>query len=294
VLLKVEKPIFQIKKMVGMESNNPNWNRLFYEFGDIFNTNLILLPKETIKEIESALFECTKELIHIENYFKQYCIIKDGACRKIQVEGLAVKNKMVEWEDPTTLLHKCFADFLIRCLIVLRYRTKIAILFFNDKDLDQHTLFRKRIHNAINSNKERLGNLLFNSYNKMLNDDSRWIKTLKTLRDKIEHVEHEKLELTSFDITINNTNLEFHFPVIVGLNKFIHTYMEETFYNLYTYLEDFTAMLLNLHCKEICVIRKVKEDYKQIPDDNVVDLGSYKYVIDLKDEVEKSLFGSDD
>lgn len=287
----MDNPIFNLHRLVGLENDNPKMHRITLEFDDIIKTGCIEMPEETLQSISYAFFDIEKEFIKLEKFLLNYFKIVNETFKKLK-SGTAVTytHNTAQWDNPSYQLHDIFRDFLMTCAIILRYRTKISKLAFNDSKLEEHKYFRKFINEQLESKKEKLGEEAFLATVNMLNEDRGWLSELIRFRDQAEHVENETLQLTDFSFTFKTPNdMLVTPPMLAAVNKSCRNYMAETFYNLYTFMEDFIAMIFNLLCIEHVEIIKVKNDEPNDYEDKPNDLGNYEYRINLKQNLLKRL-----
>jgi hypothetical protein len=124
-------PPFRLAKILDQGTSNPIVNRLTPQFFEIFNTNLIRLPKQSIEEIKKILFECMKDLLEAEKLLKEYMECENKAIQVIIEAGVEFQPNAFSYEDPSIKLIKFLEAFLIRCVVALRRTIKIAELVLN-------------------------------------------------------------------------------------------------------------------------------------------------------------------
>ena len=239
-------------------------NRLMAQFAEILDTNIIHISKEKREEIKKVLFDCGTDLLKVEKHLKQYSKVINKAIYKIKSGiGFKIQDIAIQYDYPSIELEGLFEEFLIRCVITIRRVRKIAEIIL-DENLKDHKTFNKRLDELFADD---------NDYIKMLTEDRVWIKELIDIRGMAEH---EELEITNFSVTVGgDEKLNIYVPTLKEKKCVVVKYMEVTLYNVFSYCEDFTAMLLSRYCNEMCRI-------VQLPENLWPQHNGFKYILDLK------------
>jgi hypothetical protein len=282
---------FKAIKIMGSEIETNNFNRLITEFTDILNTNLVLPDKKD--KVLNEIFMCLETFRNMEQNYTKFCKIENNIYEVIyrQVQSGITNIADIEYDDPSFLLRKIFEDFMIRSQFVIRYRNKLCMVVFNDNKFDEGKYRREKIMTLLNNKRKILGDSLFYSYKQIINDDKDWLTILTQTRDKIEHVENHRLEISNFKIYKENCDIKIKLPVCLEYNKRCDKFMNIMFFNLYTYIEDFISMILNLFSDGRWIINLFNdEDYKRPREEwYSMDLGNRIYKVDMNDFIRKIL-----
>lgn len=268
----MDKPRFKITKILNHGTDDQIINRLFLQFYELFKTNLIYLPDEKIDEIEVILYECTVDLLKAQELMNKYLELQNKNIKEIiEGNGIKIQTNVIQYNDPSYELSKYFEDFLIRCVIVLRKTIKIAESIFNQSFEGPKELL-KHLNKVFAKEEDCI---------KMLKEDQVWYKELYDVRGEVEH---SKINISNFEALLDkNNNPLVKKQILVDKNCTVEEYMSVTLYNVFTYCEDFTIMLLKLHCSDIAVI-------VQIPEDQREKYRNFKYKFDLKKDLTRKIF----
>ena len=288
----MDSPFFINGKLVGLQVNNPQIYRL-NNFTHIINSDSIEIPKDRKPDLVNIVFNCIKVMAKLEMLLLKYQGIKNSTVKKLEKGQYKKSYNSIEWEDPTFELHDCFSEFLIQASIALRYKTRFSMIIFNTNELKDHKKRNKRILDELNLKKSIIGEEYHKCCLDMINDDINWLKELIDFRNQTEHVEDEMLDITDFKLITHDKDIQGAvFPGLTLNKKFVHTYMEETFYNVFTHIEDFFAMLLNLFCNGPLRVIKVLNQEDNCKKGSINDLGDYSYELMIKDDILKSILSN--
>ncbi|CCU79056.1 hypothetical protein HSACCH_01058 [Halanaerobium saccharolyticum subsp. saccharolyticum DSM 6643] len=266
---------FKFTKVLNHGTDNPIINRLSFQFFELFKTNLINLSDKKIEKIKELLHECTLDLIKAQELFNNYLEKQNKTIKEIiDNENFKIQDNIIQYDDPSYELNKYFEDFLIRNVIALRKTIKIAECVF-DQEFDGPKDLLKHLQEVFVDKEE---------YIKMLEEDSKWFKELYDFRGEVEH---SKLEITNFELFLDKNDKPLvKKQILVDKNCTLEKYMDVTLYNVFSYCEDFTAMLLKLHCSE-------KVRIIQIPEEQRKNNKNFKYTFDLCEDLKSKIFNDD-
>lgn len=267
----MKKPEFQFVKFMDEGTDNPIVNRLMLQFAEMLATNIIHISKEKQEELKKVLFDCGTDLLKAEKYFKKYNEVLNEAVNNIKSGiGFKIDKIAIQYDDPSLELQRLFEEFLIRCVITIRRIKRIAEIIL-DENLKDHKTFNKRLDELFAND---------NNYMKMLKEDRVWVKELIDIRGMVEH---EELEITNFSVTVGEDGkINIYAPSLKKKKCAVVKYMEVILYNVFSYCEDFTAMLLSLKCNDMCRI-------VQLPEKLWPEHRGFKYILDLKEEIKKPI-----
>ncbi|MDD2900891.1 MAG: hypothetical protein PHU44_00480 [Syntrophales bacterium] len=268
----MERPQFKFVKILDEGANNEIVNRIFLQFSDILDRNIIELPKEQVDKLKECLFDCMKDILKAEDSKKAYILLEDQVIKQIiSGDGIKYQTHAISFDDPTERLTKHFEDFLIWCVIAIRKIVKIAIIIFSKSF--------KGIKDVKNYLKTIFGDESIEW--KMIEDDSNWVKELYDLRGKVEH---DELNIERFDIELSPSGKPIIIiPAIAKTKVPLRSYLTVTMENCYTFCEDVIAILLNTKAPEIAHI-------VQIPESVRPKYRGFKYILDLKGEYKEKFF----
>ena len=283
---------FVVRKVMGSEVETKDFNRIITEFGDILATNLVLPDK--VVEINELIFSISEDFRTMEQGYHRYCKLEYETYQYIEVkckEGSLEEAQ--KYPDPNRVLTREFEDFVIRAERIMRYRKKLCMLFFNDNSLDDGNKRRKALRERLDERKDYLGKARYKSYIKLLKADVDWIRVLADIRSQVEHVENLKLNLSECGISIRDDNLiSFQHQHLIDYNCKVNRYMNVTFFNLYTYIEDFIAMLMNMFSKFPLIVDLIRLEESGSDEEEEwysINLGNRKYVFNIVDELKNKL-----
>ncbi|MDF2906051.1 MAG: hypothetical protein K0R34_1372 [Herbinix sp.] len=277
------------REILGSKVETKNFNRILTEFSRILNTNMILPNKQ--EEIIDTLVSILDELRIMEQCYIRYCNLEKETLDSIEA---LYKEKGIEsiydYPDPNLLLRKEFENFMIRSEIIQRYKKRLCIIFFDDKELDDGEKRRKKISDCIDNRRAYIGEQRYKIYKEMMKEDVEWLTKLTNIRGDIEHVEKNKLGLSEYGIAINNDVVTFQHQYLLKENVEVNKFMRTMFYNLYTHLEDFIAMLINLMCQyPLIVDLRIGTEKNNDSDWYSLDLGDREYIVNFVDDFREKI-----
>lgn len=260
-----QRPGFKLVKTMNQGTSNPICNRLFLQFSDIIDRNLLKLDKAKADEIKNQLFECMKDLLHCEEIMQNHIKLENDTIDiLLNKGGLIQENSTIKFDDPTYELIKHFENFLIRSVIALRRTIRIAEICFNQK-FDGPKNLLKYLRKALPQDHPDLV---------MFEKDEGWYKELYDIRGKVEH---SCIEINKFDVEIIDNNAMILLPTLKEKGCLLRDFMKVTLQNVFTYSEDFTAIMFGIICIDNIVI-------VQVPDNKLEEYRNFKYVATLKPE----------
>jgi len=286
---------FITRKIMGSEVDTKDFTRLFSEFNDILNTNMVLADKRD--KISEEIFPCLEAFRIMEQKYREFCKLEEKCYKSIakQINKGVKKLSDITFDDPSSLLRKHFEDFMIRGQFVIRYRNKICMIVFDDNKLDEGSRRREKLNELLELRKETLGPIIYKMYKEIMKEDEEWLTLFTQTRDKVEHVEKNNLHISDFKVELNNNVIDIKMPIYSELGERCDKFMNSMFVRLYLHVEDFISMFLNLTSDGFWVIkpfadedtRKVKKKWYSI------NLGNRIYRIDLHDVYKEKFFSSD-
>lgn len=255
---------FVVKKVLDVGVDHPVINRVMLQFCDIVDSGFIKFDKKKKDEFKEVMWECTNDLLKAEESVKSYLAVEDAAIAKIASPGgVQHQTHAFSFEDPTLVLKKHLEDFLFRAVIVIRRTFKIASIVFN-KEIKGPEGLKKELNNRLPKD---------SVHRKWIEEDSGWMKDLYDLRGKAEHQVLEMSEFTVFSVEGEKPKIKL--PEIKKPSGCVRQYISVTLHNIFEYVEDMTALLLNQECDS-------RVEIIQLPENERLAHKNYRYIVFLK------------
>lgn len=267
--MEEKSPHFVIKKILDVGTDSPLVNRVMLQFGEIVDSGFIKLDDSQKQEFKKVLSECTNDLLKAEESVKEYFRIEDSAISKIASgDGIAHQTGAYSFEDPTLDLKKHFEEFLFRAVIAVRRTIKLASIIFK-REIKGPEELKRELDRRLPSD---------SAHRTWIQEDSGWMKDLYDLRGKAEHQLLDMSEFTVFAVKGEKPKIKL--PEIK--NRLVRQYMAVTLQNIFGYVEDMTALLLNQECDPSAEII-------QLPENERLAHRNFRYIISLKQFLLKKL-----
>jgi len=224
---------FKVKKVLDQGASNPIVARILLQFSEMLSSG-IDLPSTKKKEIVAILIDCMKDLLFVEEKIEKYSTIEKEAIKAVKENFRINPGNCVDssFDDPTIELQCLFEEILIRAIMCVRRLRRIAALIF-DRDFKKGNSIKTFLLEGFKEHKDLL---------KFIEHNESLIQELYDIRGMIEH---EELEISPFDVIIENNN---PFIVLPSLRNGIvlHEYLKQTLKHVFNYIEQTTLVMFSL------------------------------------------------
>lgn len=266
----MSNPIFKIAKFLDVGTNNKICNRLSLQFFEIIDKGCSKISIEERDGIMEHLMDCMKDLLKCEEIIKQIEKVHIDFVEAIQSKkGLKITHNSIHYVDPTDKVKEQFESLLIKLVIALRRTFKIAEVIYDVK-IDGPKDFTKYITNKYDSNSKIA---------KMIESDKEWARKLYDLRGKVEH---SKLEISRFNVILDNDEIKYQIPYIVEVKDSILNFSKVALLNTFTYCEEITVLMLENKVDDVFAIYEVLDENR---DKN----RGFRFILDMNLELRRKI-----
>lgn len=266
----MQEPIFKIVKFLDVGTNNEICNRMSLQLFEIIDKGCSKILKNERDGIMEHLMDCMKDLLKCEELIEEIEKVHINFVEKLKEKnGFKITHNSIHYDDPTEEVKELFESHLIKLIIALRRTFKVAEVIYGVK-IEGPKDFVKHVSKVHGSDSQIV---------KMIKSDQDWFKKLYDFRGKVEH---SNLEISRFNVVIDNEEIKYQIPHIVEIKDSLLNFSKVALYNTFTYCEEVSVLMLETKLDELFAIY-------QVPEEGLDKQRGFRFIVDMNFELRKKI-----